>query len=48
MNITFLGSSARELESRNSVSFIIEDASSTLLVDCGPGFISGMNKEKVK
>lgn len=44
MNITFLGSSARELESRNSVSFLVEDASSTLLVDCGPGFISGMNK----
>lgn len=48
MNITFLGSTARELESRNSVSFIVEDENSTLLIDCGPGFISGMNKANKK
>lgn len=48
MNITFLGSSARELESRNSVSFLVEDGSSNLLIDCGPGLISGLNKANKK
>lgn len=48
MNITFLGSSSRELESRNSVSFIVEDNHSSLLVDCGPGLISGIQKSNKK
>jgi len=48
MNITFLGTCARELECRNSVSFLIEDCKSNILIDCGPGLISGMMKANKK
>lgn len=48
MNITFFGSCSRETEDRSSVSFVIENEESNLLVDCGPGMISGMKKANKK
>lgn len=44
MNVIFFGSSSREMEGRASVSFIVEDGTSNLLIDCGPGMITGMKK----
>ena len=48
MNITFFGSCSREWANRGSVSFLVEDNDSNLLIDCGPGLISGMKKSNKK
>lgn len=48
MEITFFGSSSRELENRHSVSFLVEDTYSNLLIDCGPGLMSGIFKANKK
>lgn len=48
MEITFFGSSSRELESRHSVSFLVEDNCSNILIDCGPGLMSGIYKANKK
>ena len=44
MNITFLGSSSREMINRGCVSFLVEEEDSNLLVDCGPSIISNLQK----
>ena len=44
MIITFLGACANQISNRESVSFLIEEKDTNLLVDCGPGIVSALGK----
>lgn len=44
MYITFLGSCANQTANREGVSFLVENSTSNLLIDSGPGIISSLQR----